>query len=240
VFNWEFEVSQYKGGKKIPVEVFLVMDQERPFFRAKSPELAAPIDHSDINALRLAVEQAMAEQVVPKLISIEWEDWLKVTVKGHNRLLEGGQWSSAQSYAQLEIRVQTIKRGIHPATGEVVTIASDGRITEFPKPRNIETNEKDGVLLGDIPETSFIPATPENLRALDDIRDRLGMLRSRLAELLSQDSIQKSLADFNLLPGLPKPEPVERPRAFVDKTSRIEYNKRILIKERRDGRQDRH
>lgn len=46
---------------------------------------------------------------------------------------------------------------------------------------------------------AYIPATPENLAAVEDLIKRMSLLRQRVESFLSQDRILKALKSGNLL-----------------------------------------
>jgi len=83
-----------------------------------------------------------------------------------------------------------------------VTIDSRNRLSPFPKA--CSTKEKfdymgmsgtidSSIYLGDPKEVSYIPATPENLAALEEIIRRIRQLRMDMAGVLSQELIQVKL-----------------------------------------------
>lgn len=200
VFDWTFSIREYKGDLKIPVEVHLFMDKEdRAFFRATSPKLATAIEDSDIQQLRQHVNTALAQQV-DLLTGIQWEDWLCVSVGGHSRAREANKFHTQHWGSDLSIKVTCLKRGIDPKTGRAVTINNNGLVVDFPQPSKLLDRLDQDVYLGNISETAYIQDTEKNRRALDDIQERMGLLRQRLADLLSQGSITQSLDNFKLLP----------------------------------------
>lgn len=200
-FEWSFRYSAVDK-KPIGVDVYLMPGM---IFRASCPELKGEfLEHSDLKILHSLTERALLDRV-DVLSDIVWEDWYQVEVSGANSDFKDSPHSSLG--ANLKINVINIKRGIHPRTGLPVTIGQHGCIAEFPSPTTIDMAEPDQ---GDFykgnyragrsrSERSYIPATPENTAALRDILGRMGELRSRLAEVLNHQEIQKTLTDSRKL-----------------------------------------
>jgi len=201
VLTWEFRA---KGSETVvPVTVFVEKCDEGLRFKASCDKLIGEFADPDINALHRSVEAALLDQAAA-LSGITWEDWFEVVVRGNNSDFEDSRYSSLG--ASLHIQVNRLKRGNHPVTGDAVTINTNGIVVAFPKATSItDSLPQEGYLrLSNRPEErSYIPATLENRRALDEILDRMALLRDSMAGLLSQDKVVDKLAAVgSLMPGL--------------------------------------
>lgn len=186
------------GNISMTVEVSMMRRDRALYFRAHGACLDQPIDHSDIDVLRELV-QARLRYLDGGRLGIVWEDWLEVKVSSYD----------SESYdigrAQLCIEVSPLKRGVHPDTGEVFTLAKYGHAMPFPKQRKIDDpvdNNDQSLQNGnwhtETPaNVALIPATSENVAALADIRARLRLLRERMSDVLAQESISTTLADLS-------------------------------------------
>lgn len=221
--EWKF-ISPFrdKGAPKLTVKISINKSERDDYhFEASSDSLPGIIRNSDINALRTRVEAALRHQhdVLTRVI---WEDWLEVEVRGHREDELGIQTVRAD----LHITYRKLKRGVHPDTGAVYVINFNGIAMPFPSAKkageadpDVEDDGserlkdyKDYIMKGlgrgreRMNEYSYVPATPENIAALEDIMVRLGTLRQSLAAFLSQDTVSTSLQGLNNLhPALAAP-----------------------------------
>lgn len=189
IFTWKFYA---KGAEDRPVEVAVtLLTRDGLKFSAYTSKLPTSLVDTDLDRLFRRVEQALLEQA-EALSGIAWEDWFEVVVTGRDSGFDHSEYSALG--ASLKIQVNRLKRGIHPKTGEAVTINSNGYVTAFPTPKLID--DEGGRELGgrDIGEYSYIPATPANRAALDSILNQMVILRLRLANVLSQACVQEKLA----------------------------------------------
>lgn len=200
VFEWKFFVRG--SDKKMQVDVYLDSDKDGLKFRAECDRLPSPVHHTDINTLRTQVERELTEQA-SSISGIVWEDWFEVVVSGSNSDFEDSRHSALG--ADLKIQVNRLKRGIHPLSGFPLTINCNGVVVDFPTATSISETEQGGIRFYPHPvERSYIPATPENRQAIDDILSRMDLLRANLASMLSQDVIQTKLAGMdNMFQALP-------------------------------------
>ncbi|MCV9964636.1 hypothetical protein OIU34_22350 [Pararhizobium sp. BT-229] len=206
VFDWNFAVAGKRD--RIPVEVKAFHDGTEVWFGASSQYLPGGVKGTDINKLKQEVLVRLTEQVT-LLTNIEWEDWYEVIVTGDNSDFADSRHSALG--ADLKIQVNRLKRGIDPATGRELTIIN-GAVTDFPSPSGIDDNPDamasgsltSGIRYRSQAERSYIPATPENRRAIDSILARMEELRNSIAGLLSQENIEESLVQ-DVLKSLPKP-----------------------------------
>lgn len=189
ILAWEFRARGCD--ESVPVDVYLIKWRSGLTFQATSKRLPSAILDTDIESLRKKVESTLLDQT-SSIVGITWEDWLEIVVKGDNTEMSG----------DLRVEINRMKRGIHPKTGNAVTINHNGIVVNFPVATTIrapKVRDRDSqIQLHDNPcERAYIPETPENLRALKDILGRMEQLRSRLAQMLSLDSIVESLSDLN-------------------------------------------
>jgi hypothetical protein len=200
VFDWTFSVAGKKD--RISVEVKAYNNGTDMWFQASGPHIPEAVKSTDINALRSQVQDILTEQVT-LLTNVEWEDWFEVIVNGDNSDFNDSRYSALG--ANLKVQVNRLRRGIDPQTGRVLTV-NNGAVTDFPQPSSIDDPEVtvNGFRTGSSVEKSYIPATPENRAAIDDILLRMQTLRNSIAVFLSQDNITDTL-DQNLMKVLPKP-----------------------------------
>lgn len=223
LFEWTFKAATVKNAEnnfksfndeKVTVHMFVT--DGTISFQAKSKLFTERMEDTDINALKKRVKDFFLMQITALNGGIVWEDWLEVIVKGETSDFSDSSFSALGG--NLHIQVNRLKRGVDPSTGAPLTISANGTVTEFPKPTSI-TDPDDGLVsfldpsLKDIPasdwskvrfkgkpeERSYIPATPENMQALESILIRLAELRHNLADLLSQDSITEKLTEIKWL-----------------------------------------
>jgi hypothetical protein len=209
--EWSF-ISPFKDNKAPKLVVQISIDKTKKdsiLFCAHADCLGEKIEDTNIEQLRQKVEAALRFQH-DMLTGVTWEEWLEVRVCG--TMEEKGYWGNQES--SLQISCRPMKRGLDPATGEPYTINSNGIAVPFPKPKKAEELDE-GETWGKFKgmsqrepraEYSYLPATPENIAALDELRGRMEALRVRLSAFLRQDVVQLSLADLtSRLPSLPAP-----------------------------------
>lgn len=198
------------GMTTIKVPVVMHSGPEGLHFVARMDGVRAPVTDANIQTLREKVEARLAE-LTEAATGVVWEDWLMVTVTAHDE--ERAQAHRLQSGLSIEVR--PIKVGRWPGNGELYTMAMSGpyaiRLPQPKKSRGFVDREtlagETGMRLETDEEVAYVPATPENLAALADLRDRLRVLRARLAEVLSAEAITNTLADLsNRLPQLAAPQ----------------------------------
>ncbi|MBK6616677.1 hypothetical protein [Ottowia sp.] len=198
-FAWQFVAAGSK--EAIPVEVMLVTGEDGLGFKATCARLKTGFLASDIRLLHKAVEEALMEQVA-SMSAIVWEDWYEVVVRGENSDFADSSYSALGG--SLHIQVNQLKRGIHPATGKPMTINRNGVVVDFPSPSSLdvagagENAGSEKLRLGHPEERSYIPATVENRRALDELLRRMALLRSSMAMVLSQSNVQERLASLDV------------------------------------------
>lgn len=158
----------------------------------------SPIQDSDIKRLRKKVEEAF-RLCDMSARAISWEDWIEIEMTEECNFAE-------EHGVGLIVQWKFLKRGIHPESGEAFTIHhSNGVVVPFPKPKRAGENDQpkgDKWHLGSRTESSqfsYIPATPDNVAALESLAQRIAGARARLRDLLNQDNAPKSLASVGLL-----------------------------------------
>lgn len=214
--EWTFNSPHEKDHAKFRATIYLVrggarfhgrvVDRETAFSFVAESEVFEKIVDTDIDRLRTLVAQAFAVHDLGQR-GIVWEDWFEVEVIPHevSGYLKGKEWG-----AGLSVEYRPIKRGVHPRTGEELTISTDwhGKVTAFPKPKSAtppkkslvdeenDLDEYDTRDRRDAHQYAYIPATPENRAALETICAALANARTKIELLLAQGSIQKSLASI--------------------------------------------
>ncbi|MCS4088966.1 hypothetical protein [Rhizobium sp. BK176] len=201
VFEWTFRVPGNRD--RIPVEVKAYNDGTDVWFQAFGPHLEGQIKSTDINELKRMVQQRLNEQI-DLLTNVEWEDWFEVVVTGGNSDFGDSRFSALG--ADLKIQVNRLKRGVDPSTGRVLTVINN-TVTDFPVATRLSDGPEvnSGVRIGSVAEKSYIPATEENRRAIDNILSRMQELRESVADFLSQENITESL-EKDVLKALPGPK----------------------------------
>lgn len=185
------------AGYKAEISIFsrwTSLDGHTLSFRAKSKHFENPIEDTDIQRLHDKVKRAFEKQDM-KARDVVWEEWIEVEID------EGSYMFKDEHGNGLTVGYKFLKHGVHPATGEEFTINKNGIVVAFPKPKlaNKDDHKPDDDewhhgTRDHSKQFSYIPATPANVAALESLCGRLVDLRSRLAGLLTQDTVQKSLS----------------------------------------------
>jgi hypothetical protein len=201
VFEWTFRVPGNRD--RIPVEVKAYNNGTDVWFQAFGPHLVGEIKSSDINELKRVVQERLNEQI-DLLTNVEWEDWFEVVVTGGNSDFADSKHSALG--ADLKVQVNKLKHGVDPATGRALTVIN-GAVTDFPEATRLADGPQmvSGYRVGSVAEKSYIPATAENRRAIDNILSRMQELRESIADFLSQENITESL-EKDVLKALPGPK----------------------------------
>ena len=195
LLEWTFRAKGYD--EDIPVTVHLEQGPKGMLFSAHCNRLAQQVTDTDINRLYAVVESQLIDQS-SSMSNIEWEDWFEVVVKGENSDFTDSDHSALG--ANLHIQVNRLKRGIHPVSGDAVTINVNGVVVRFPE----ATKLSDGPInsgtfrIQSATGRSYIPDTSENENALRNILVRMEMLRGSLAEVLNQGNVSKVLDSLEL------------------------------------------
>lgn len=212
--EWRF-ISPFrnKDAPKLSVKISIIKSTKNGFsFVAASESLPQPIVDTDINSLYQKVEAALRLQH-DLLTGVTWEDWLEVEVRGTRDNRDVLQSASVD----LRIKYQKLKRGVHPVTQVPYVINQNGIAVRFPSAKKAGEPDPDVAfdtaeflpgsgIQGFGPgrelacEYSYLPATPENIAAIEDIMSRLESLHGALAAFLRQDVISTSLSGLHNIP----------------------------------------
>ncbi|UNC16230.1 hypothetical protein FE249_18455 (plasmid) [Acidiphilium multivorum] len=209
VGEWKYSYPDIRQGGRptiIPITILMTYRGRRASFAAISDQLPDDYEHSDINELHRLVFNALEDQA-RILTEVEWEEWLEITVQGATKnTLECQDRYSALLAGDLKIEVNRIKRGFHPETGLPLTVNSNGVALPFPEPTRLSAPQEQisGMRMLTPKERSYVPATPENIRILNGIIDRMEQLRTGLSDMLSHENVGNSHdigeAPMDLLP----------------------------------------
>lgn len=211
VDEWTF-ISPFKDktAPKLTVQIHVHKTSHGGItFVASGTCMPVKFEETDIEQLRVKVEASLQFQH-DMLTGVQWERWMEIEVVG--RAEEKAYDNS--SVSALTIHCRPLKRGVHPLTGEAYVINTNGIAVPFPKPKKSgELDEGDtvGSWTGmnrreQDAEYSYLPETPENVAALQDLMNRMQVLRAKLSEFLSQDIVQASLTNLaSNAPALPAP-----------------------------------
>lgn len=168
-------------------------------FVASGTCMPVKFEETDIERLRVKVEDSLQFQH-DMLTGVQWERWMEIEVVGRSK--EKAYDNSSES--ELTIHCRPLKRGVHPQTGKAYVINTNGIAVPFPKPKKAgQLDESDpddewaslNARARDA-EYSYLPETPENVAALQDLMNRMQTLRAKLSEFLSQDVVQASLTNL--------------------------------------------
>ena len=198
--EWIFNIHSVGESKKpVAVEVRLLAEKGGLRLRATCQDkLIEPIEDSDIERLHERVEAAL--EALGMGMKIEWLDYIQIQVHGGRDdltdALYGNEWNACES---VDLKADLVKYGIHPITQVPYILDKRGypRVAVYPmsifqgKPWDTNQGWK----------FTYIPATPENMAAIEDICARLGVLKTRLVDVLSQDNVRATLQNIaNALP----------------------------------------
>lgn len=199
ILEWSFTFSATKERVKIPVNILHAEEATRrspskPMrFRAYIEKFSRSIEDSNIDNLYKLVFDYLIDRE-QEATQIVWEDWLEVSVSGNQSdLLDTSrerQYTSGLG-ADMKIEVNRIKRGIYK--GKDVTLHRNNVAVKFPKPTCINDVSDDKYSIRSFSETSYIPATEENIQALRTIQQQMIQTKLKLALLLSSDEIIETL-----------------------------------------------
>jgi hypothetical protein len=183
--------------KKVEIELRIVKkfanSEEPPLatkevcFRVLCKEADIAFDGTDIEALRLAVWEKL-----DKKFEIAWHRYLKIEIRperpydgiGSGFVLGWDDVDKGIAWDGTELLRERPRYG--PA-----------RVLPWPG----QFHNQHGVTI------ACIPATPQNVKALREFRDRIDLLRQRLEDYVRPENILKTLAGLansNLLPLLPE------------------------------------
>lgn len=198
--EWIFNIPSVGESKKpVVIEVRLLAEKDGLRLRAICQDkLIEPIEDSDIGRLHERVEAAL--ETLGMGVKIEWLEYIQIQVRGGRDdladALRGKEWNACES---VDIKANLVKYGIHPITQEPYILDGRGypRVAVYP----MTTFQGKSWDVNQGWKFTYILATPENMAAIEDVCARLGMLKTRLANLLSQGNVQATLQNIaNELP----------------------------------------
>ena len=195
------EANDVKVGQvKIPIEVRLrksfksgggtnrSVNQLQFSLVCRTPHIV--LRGTDIETLRLAM---WAE--LDKSTAIKWEPYLLITIEP---ALNYGEGISEG----LRLEERTVWKGTTQQGYEMLREMGRGRLDHgwIYRPWPGAFTDKAGRV------TACIPGTPENNAALEEFRERIRTLRSRLQDLVRPETIVSTLANLSSIPLLPSTE----------------------------------
>lgn len=170
------------------VPVYMKSGRDGTFFSVYLTSPTETLSDDNIDALKTKATSAVAHRV-----GLEWEKFIYVTYSG----------GSDQPYGDDLDAAWTVKSNLRYEIVEVATLGDGTKTHRFldrHKGRNYayeglpETGINESFSDEDPEATALIPFTPENMEALQSIRDRFIALNEVLRERLAPESIQKTLA----------------------------------------------
>lgn len=162
-------------------------------FTATGPLLPQPMSGSDIEVLRQQVLEELRKQLMLRT-ALPWEQWLQVEVRSEVEFGPKVTASARVSYTH-------IWRAIGP-DGTVLTVHPTNNVVLPLEPAIDEQDSRLSTLeIGgrrfredpNLKSRSYVPATPENIAAVEDIQRRLRELNSALGEVLKQSRADETL-----------------------------------------------
>lgn len=211
--------SNYRGDDRKPFEgeigswdinVYMLKEESRVFFEARCERLQKKWAGDNLDTIRVRVIQDVSDQAAI-LEGATWEPWLEVKTRRSGLAL--GQ--NALSARTLEVTYSAIMKGRHPAfPGQEFQLGQHGQAYEFPRPKQMGVNESSGDSLKNYrhprevdAEYAYVPDTPENRLALDEILAAMDKLSQQLANALSSHSATDTLSRIHqkTAPALPRP-----------------------------------
>lgn len=190
--------------EKLTAQVYIHKSTTSVYFEAKSPALPGDaISGTDIEKLRAEVEEAFNMQH-DALANCKWSDWLEVQVSKQLNPMRG-------TGIELKMTYTPLKKGID-AAGKEWTVNFNQVAVPFPTPKQAGQEDQKVQIPGlagyasgrptDC-EFSYIPATPENIAAMEALVARFEALHKAMSSFLSQDTIESSLVDASFTSLLP-------------------------------------
>lgn len=183
-------------------------------FVATSKAWFGEIVDSDVDRLLKKARQAFILFDISHR-GIVWEDWIEVQIAPRDH---GDRPDERKREEGLQVEFKIIKRGVDPRDGAVymLDVEEGDKVVRFPHPKAAgepDRHPKTGKTIDEDDAYSsrhqdggwyhardkrdqyaYIPATKENLAALEDLMSRMVQLRRSLAGVLEQKEIAKSLS----------------------------------------------
>lgn len=173
-----------------------VVDQTGVEFTAESKCWNGTLRSANIETLFKLVEKEFQTYEMGQR-GIIWEDWLEILINPETGYREH------DASAGLLVCYKKLKRGIDPRDRKAYTIMDNGQniIVPFPSPKKAGQKDPDKEERGiggrnTDHQYAYLPATAENIAAIDHVLAKITELRGRLEGLLHQDVIAAQLASI--------------------------------------------
>lgn len=198
--EWEY-VIPYPVDRRVrsfPVAISMVSNGDGVIhFEAASEALPKRLmTSSDINALKGDVE-AFFNSIDAGDEDVQWLDYLEVRMVGAGY----DTFTNENTRQELMLSYTRVKIAFD-SQGGMVKVGGDGRIGKVASGAS-QSKRSFGKEWDEGESVSYVEASQANIDALDDILRRIGELRRRLIEVMSPESIFKTLAAVDPLPLLP-------------------------------------
>ena len=201
--TWTFVPPERVGLSKREVQVSIRRGQENAFeFVAQAPEFPESFVDTDLSRLFATVESWFTQFFI-QTANLQWEDWLEVVIKGNE---DSGQvMGYTQVRRDMSIAYRIVKRAITPEGAPVMWAHNTvDLILPFPAPKRmgVPADRVHGFKLQeDYAEYAYMPATPENVRAVQDLQAGLSAVRQKIADMANgaQQGLPWTLSTLPLL-----------------------------------------
>lgn len=205
--TWTFTPPSGVQLSKREVQVSIRKGQEVAFeFVATAKDFAEAMVDSDLSRLFSRVESAYSAYF-RNLVGLQWEAWLEVTVKGSDDDQMAHRLRECQrKSADITICYRILNRAIGLDGKPVLLMSNNGyeMIVPFPQPKRmgVVSERPMGIRMqDDHQEYAYMPATPENILALDNLISGLAAARQKIADLANgaQQGLPWNLPQHRLL-----------------------------------------
>lgn len=203
MMTWEFRNEITKNA--IKVKVLYHNKNGKMFFVADIKDYKVSLENSDINALKVAVDEYLSNKT-NEANNIVWEDWLKIEVELPYKP------SKYLFYEGMSVTVSVIPKGKVKGSQKEYTMNSNNVLVDFPT--SLKKDEVDGLQFGSVnglklggegldPKNSkmmvtdenkirsFIRDTEENRAAIEKLIIGIKKAREAIESYTDRDSIEK-------------------------------------------------
>ena len=208
--TWSFQAPF--SDEKIEIEILAGTHEKRLIFTARSQEHEINLASENLNDLHSQLLDLLDARDNLRSDAV-WENWLEVIVTGGNDHHSGGRHSGPfrgydtpdQKQEKIILSYAMVRKAIYQGDEYIMNINNNP--TPFPKPKEAGVkDEEDKVMFqGKLVSMgsprlqdssySYIPDTPENRKALNEVIMGMNELRNNLSRLLNQDGAQRFLSD---------------------------------------------